>query len=191
MARFYCRCLIWTIAVGLSLAQGCAGTSTTVTPIAVSQTVAPSAIFGPSTENQSVTAAEMAPFLGKWEGTGEWREVPAPSSDENQPFHFAAPKGSDSYESELVDLTVEMASQKPFAVWIVHSPEEEGYTELDSAGTTTRLPVKFSKRDGVVSVEFTTENGNNIQFHLKGNELQGGKTSLAYDTRCTLKKISQ
>jgi hypothetical protein len=191
VTRYFYRCLIWTIAGGLSLTQGCAGTPTTVTPSALSQTMAPSAVVSPSAENQSVTAAEMAPFLGKWEGTGEWKEVPDPSSDGSQPFDFAALEVSDSYEIESVDLAVEMASEKPFAIWSVHPSEEEGYTEPDFAGTTTRLPVKFSKRDGLVYMEFTTESGNNIQFHLEGNELHGGNTSPAYDTRCTLKKISQ
>jgi hypothetical protein len=186
---FYC-CLIGTIAVGLSLTQGCAGTPTTGTPSGVSQTMAASAVVSPSTENQGVTAAEMAPFLGKWEGSGEWKEVPDPSSDASRPFDFAAVEASDSYESESVDLTVEMVSEQPFAIWIVHPSEEEGDIETDSAEATTRLPVKFSKRDGVVFMEFTTENENNIRFHLEGNELHGGNTSPAYDTRCTLKKVS-
>lgn len=144
----------------------------------------------PNTENPSVTDAEMAPFLGRWEGTGEWKEFPEPSSDVSQPFDLAVIQGSDSYETESLDLTVEMVSGKPFATWIVHLPEEEEYAEPDFAETATRLPVKFSKRDGVVYMDFTTESGNNMQFHLKANELHGGNTSPAYDTRCTLKKVS-
>jgi hypothetical protein len=189
MRRDFCHYFIGTIAFGFLIASGCAGTSSTPISNAASHTPTPSPSLSASAEKESVSVAEIAPFLGKWEGTGEWREVSDLSSLENRPFDFTLEEVPDAYESQPIELAVEMASQKPFAIWTVHPPEGGSNTESEFTEPVSKLPAKFNKTDGVVYMEFTTAEGNNIQFHLKGNELHGRNTNPAYDTRCVLKRV--
>ena len=139
----------------------------------------PASICGekPGTETVDVTAVEIAPFLGKWSGTFEW-----------QPRDRAT---STSFESLPVQLVVAMASGgKPLALLTI-GPRAGKYARGHASGGSGQYPVTFSRKGGVVYMEFRPGKGNSIQFHMEGNELHGASTSPTGQTRCDLKKTGQ
>jgi hypothetical protein len=173
------RIVLWAIFLASVTIQGCTKVGSNGWS---SATVGenPVSVAGQGPETLSITPDEMAPFLGNWQGN--WEE-----DYSNKSF-------STTSDTRRALLVVKMVSGNPIVTWALGAGNGGGTwhdANTHYPPSLGRYPAKFSKKDGMVSMVFTTRLGNNYRFIMKGDQLYGVNTSAGFSVRCDLMRSSR
>jgi hypothetical protein len=119
-------------------------------------------------QSTAVTAADIAPFIGKW--TGQHEECRSAADCEARSVEM-------TISSDMVMYTLSAGS----AGFARHS-------KGGSASSSKSYPAKYQKVNGVTTMSFTTSSGNVIKFTHSGGKLTGQGTSGRFNVRYSLTK---
>jgi hypothetical protein len=173
------RIVLWAIFLTPLTLQGCTKVgSNGWSSAAVGET--PVSVAGLGPETLSITSDEMAPFLGNWQGS--WEE------------DYSTKSFSTTSDTRRALLVVKVVSGNPIVTWALGAGNGGGTwhdANTHYSPSIGRYPAKFSKKDGMVSMVFTTRLGNNYRFVMKGDQLYGVNTSAGFSVRCDLMRSSR
>ncbi len=123
------------------------------------------------TQSESVTAADIQPFVGTWSGT------------------YEECKGATECEGRIVTMTITNDT-------ITYSlgAGTGGFAKHSKAGsvpTSNNYPAKYEKVKGVTTMSFTTSSGTLVRFTLGGGKLKGQGSGGRFNVRYTLSKAGK
>jgi hypothetical protein len=173
------RRIAWLILFAPLFMQGCTTAGSTGWSSATFEEN-PCSNAGIGLEEKELASAEMAPFLGNWQGT--WEQ------------DYGDKSLATTSETRRALLNVKMVCGKPIATWALGTGNYGG-TRRDSntysPPSLGRYPAKFGKKDGIAFMEFTTRLGYTYRIYRESSQLRGEHTSGGSSIRCMLTSTSQ